>query len=94
MQLRQQDKENKFTTKQKIKKIKNDKPKIITPTHRKKWIPVKISPKNAALNARFFKGKQKPDIEVDRRAHKSSMARLKKLKHNPYGEEFDRSESH
>jgi hypothetical protein len=92
MQLRQQDMDNKYSAKAKIKKIKLDKPKLITTPHNKKWKPVKIAPVNAALNARFFKGKQKPEIQ--RKGQDKSMARLRKFKHNSSNEEFDRSESH
>lgn len=93
MQLRHQDKENKHLSKQKIKDIQEKKPKIIR-TPRKKWIPVKIEPKGAALNARFYKGKPKPSIEVNRSEQDSSMARLRKFKHSAHGEDFDRSDSH
>ena len=93
MRLRKQDVENKMETKKKINDIIKNKPKIVpSPNH--KWIPVKIEPKGAALNAKFFKNKKKPSIEVNKSDHESSMARLRKLKHNPHDAEFDRSESH
>ena len=93
MRLRKQDVENKMEAKKKINDIVKSKPKIIpSPNH--KWIPVKIEPKGAALNAKFYKNKKKPSIEVNKSDHESSMARLRKLRHNPHDAEFDRSESH
>ena len=93
MRLRKQDVDNKMEAKKKINDIVKNKPKIVpSPNH--KWIPVKIEPKGAALNAKFFKNKKKPSIEVNQSDHESSMARLRKMKHNPHGAEFDRSESH
>ena len=76
MRLRQQDVDNKTLSKNQIKKIRQSKPKIIR-TPRKKWIPVVIEPKGAALNAKFYKGKPKPSIEFERRAHKRSIAKMK-----------------
>lgn len=93
MQLRQQDVDNKLETKKKIKDIKASKPQLIS-TPRKKWIPLKIEPKGAALNARFYKGKPKPSIEVNRSDNESSMARIHKFRRNANHSEFDRSESH
>jgi hypothetical protein len=79
MQLRRQDMDNKITTKRKIKQIKESKPKLIS-TPKKRWIPLKIEPKGAALNAKFYKGKPKPSIEFSRSDQESSAKRLRKLK--------------
>ena len=90
MRLRQQDVKNKHTSKQKILNIQQSKPHL-THTPKKKWIPVKIDPKGAALNAKFYKGKPKPSIEWK----EGEKAKFKKVKGKSKNyKEFDRSESH
>lgn len=92
MQLRKQDVDNKKEAKKKIKEIIRSKPKIV-PSPKQKWIPAKIQPKGAALNAKFYKGKKKPSIDVYHSDQESSRTRLAKFR-NLHDSEFNRSESH
>ena len=64
MKLRNQDVVNKIDNKHKIKKIEKQNDHSVKKSPNHKWIPTNITPVNAALNAKFFKNKEKPSIDL------------------------------
>lgn len=93
MRLRPQDVQNKMESKQKIREIKRTHNHQITRSPGQKWMAPKITPVNAALNAKFYKHKPKPSIDRHMSDNEKSKSKFKKVK-NISRNDFDRSESH